>query len=90
MFDELVAALADGSLQPLPVQSFAAVAVADRHALMAQARHIGKIVLLPDAIAAAPAAGQRRRELPDHRRTRRARARHCPLAGRRVARGISC
>ena len=47
MFDELLAALGDGSLQPLPVQTFALsqAPAAMRH--MALARHTGKIVLLP-------------------------------------------
>ena len=55
MFDELVAALADGSLKSLPVQSLPLSQSQAAMRVMAQARHIGKIVLLPDAIAGAGA-----------------------------------
>jgi NADPH:quinone reductase-like Zn-dependent oxidoreductase len=45
MLDEILAGLADGSLEPLPVTSFALGDAPDAFRHMAQARHIGKIVL---------------------------------------------
>lgn len=50
MVDDVLAGLADGSLQPLPVTVFDMGSAADAMRHMAQARHIGKIVLRwPDA-----------------------------------------
>ena len=52
---ELVAAVGRGELEPLPVQTFALADVAAAFRYMAQARHIGKIVLVdPAAEAEAP------------------------------------
>ena len=45
MLDEILAAIADGSLRPLPVTVFPLDDVRDAMRYMAQARHIGKIVL---------------------------------------------
>ncbi len=45
MFDEVLAALADESLRLLPVKVFALDAVGEAMRYMAQARHIGKIVV---------------------------------------------
>src|SRR6202012_2270579 len=42
---EIVGAFADGSLRPLPVETFELDAVADAMRHMAQAKHVGKIVL---------------------------------------------
>jgi acyl transferase domain-containing protein/NAD(P)-dependent dehydrogenase (short-subunit alcohol dehydrogenase family)/acyl carrier protein len=56
MFDELLAALEDGSLRPLPVKTFAIDDARDAFRFMAQARHVGKIVLrLPESGGAAQA-----------------------------------
>jgi NADPH:quinone reductase-like Zn-dependent oxidoreductase/acyl carrier protein len=57
MLDELCGALADGSLRPLPVTTYPLSQLQDAFRLMAQARHIGKIVLVPPAAAAAGSAG---------------------------------
>ena len=52
MIDDLLAGLADGSLSPLPVTVFDMTSATDAMRHMAQARHIGKIVLRwPDAEA---------------------------------------
>jgi len=48
LLDELLAALADGSLRPLPVQTFAFGAATEAFRWMAQARHVGKLVLQAD------------------------------------------
>lgn len=53
LFDELLAALADGSLQPLPVKVFPSSSVSDAMRYMAHARHVGKIVLRPPAAGSA-------------------------------------
>ena len=45
MLDEILAALADGSLRPLPVTVFPLDGVRDAMRFMAQARHVGKIVV---------------------------------------------
>ncbi len=45
LLGELLAAVADGSLPPLPVRSFPGDRVADAFRFMAQARHVGKIVI---------------------------------------------
>jgi hypothetical protein len=45
---QLVAAVAAGELAPLPVQSFALTDAPAAFRFMAQARHIGKVVLIPD------------------------------------------
>ena len=51
LLDQLVAALADGSLQPLPVKVFDLREAREAFRYMAQARHIGKVVLRPGATA---------------------------------------
>ncbi|MBK8323389.1 MAG: SDR family NAD(P)-dependent oxidoreductase [Betaproteobacteria bacterium] len=53
MLDEILAAFADGSLHPLPVTTFPMDDVRDALRFMAQARHIGKIVVLPKAAGVA-------------------------------------
>jgi hypothetical protein len=53
---ELIAAVAAGELAPLPVQCFALSAAAAAFRFMAQAHHIGKVVLIPDAVRTAPPA----------------------------------
>jgi acyl transferase domain-containing protein/NADPH:quinone reductase-like Zn-dependent oxidoreductase/acyl carrier protein len=45
MLDELIGALRDGTLRPLPVRTFSFAAARDAFRHMAQARHVGKIVL---------------------------------------------
>lgn len=45
MLEELLAAFADGSLRPLPVRVFALDEIREAMRYMAQARHIGKVVL---------------------------------------------
>lgn len=51
---QILSGIADGSLEPLPVKSFAIEAAADAYRFMAQARHIGKLALtLPDSAARA-------------------------------------
>ena len=45
MYELILAALADGSLRPLPVTVFPLARVADALRYMAQARHIGKVVV---------------------------------------------
>jgi NADPH:quinone reductase-like Zn-dependent oxidoreductase/acyl carrier protein len=45
MFADLLAGLSDGTLRPLPVKVFAFANVIDGFRFMAQARHIGKIVV---------------------------------------------
>ena len=61
MFDDLLAALEDGSLRPLPITTFALDEAQDAFRFMAQARHVGKIVLrqplTPEAGAAMASAG---------------------------------
>ena len=47
MFAELLAGFADGSLRPLPVTNFALDDAREALRFMAQARHVGKIVLTP-------------------------------------------
>jgi acyl transferase domain-containing protein/NADPH:quinone reductase-like Zn-dependent oxidoreductase len=54
MYESILAALADGSLRPLPVTSFPLARVADALRYMAQARHIGKVVVEVAADAAPP------------------------------------
>jgi acyl transferase domain-containing protein/threonine dehydrogenase-like Zn-dependent dehydrogenase len=53
LFVELLAALADGSLKPLPVKVFPFTSVSDAMRFMAQARHVGKIVLRPSVTGSA-------------------------------------
>ncbi|HLV33458.1 MAG TPA: type I polyketide synthase [Spirillospora sp.] len=48
MFQEIVRGLEDGSLQPLPLKVFSLQEATDAFRYMAQARHIGKIVLSQD------------------------------------------
>ena len=61
MFDDLLAALEDGSLRALPITTFALDEAQDAFRFMAQARHVGKIVLrrpsTPEAGAALVSAG---------------------------------
>jgi acyl transferase domain-containing protein/NADPH:quinone reductase-like Zn-dependent oxidoreductase/acyl carrier protein len=45
MLDEILAAFAEGSLRPLPVTLFPLDKIDDAMRLMAQARHVGKIIL---------------------------------------------
>jgi NADPH:quinone reductase-like Zn-dependent oxidoreductase len=45
MYEAILAALADGSLRPLPVTVFPLARVADALRYMAQAQHIGKVVV---------------------------------------------
>ena len=45
MYESILAALADGSLRPLPVTVFPLARAADALRYMAQARHIGKVVV---------------------------------------------
>jgi len=45
MFDDLLGALADGSLTPLPVAVYALENAPEAFRFMAQARHVGKLVL---------------------------------------------
>ena len=45
MLDEILTALAEGSLRPLPVTVFPLDGVSDAMRFMAQARHVGKIVV---------------------------------------------
>ena len=52
---ELVAAFAAGELKPLPYRVFALEDAADAFRFMAQAKHIGKVVLVPAPIADAAA-----------------------------------
>ena len=49
MFDRLVAEIADGALRPPPISTFAFHDAASAFRYMAQARHIGKIVLVHDS-----------------------------------------
>jgi acyl transferase domain-containing protein/NADPH:quinone reductase-like Zn-dependent oxidoreductase/NADP-dependent 3-hydroxy acid dehydrogenase YdfG len=54
MFKELLAAFAKGELRPLPVTTFSNERIVDAFRFMAQAKHVGKIVVLkPAPIAAA-------------------------------------
>jgi NAD(P)-dependent dehydrogenase (short-subunit alcohol dehydrogenase family)/acyl carrier protein len=50
LMDEIGAMIAEGSLAPLPYQSFAAGEVVDAFRLMQQSGHIGKIVIEPPAL----------------------------------------
>jgi NAD(P)-dependent dehydrogenase (short-subunit alcohol dehydrogenase family) len=52
MLRELVAALANGELQPLPVKVFPLEQASEAFRFMAQARHVGKIVLRPQTAGA--------------------------------------
>ncbi|MBI5785595.1 MAG: SDR family NAD(P)-dependent oxidoreductase [Rhodocyclales bacterium] len=52
MFDDLLGALADGSLRALPVKVFSLDEAQDAFRYMAQARHVGKIVLRMPAAGA--------------------------------------
>ncbi|OLP20418.1 hypothetical protein BST81_00790 [Leptolyngbya sp. 'hensonii'] len=49
LFIEVMAGFEGGSLQPLPLQLFPLNQVVDAFRYMAQAKHIGKIVVLPEA-----------------------------------------
>lgn len=55
LMDELMAAFSGGALQPLPVKLFPIERVRDAMRYMAQARHMGKIVLTTQAGRANPA-----------------------------------
>ncbi|MEO8152058.1 MAG: SDR family NAD(P)-dependent oxidoreductase [Rhizobacter sp.] len=56
MFDDILAALADGSLRPLPVKVYALQEAREAFRFMAQARHVGKIVLRSSAAISANAS----------------------------------
>jgi acyl transferase domain-containing protein/acyl carrier protein/predicted O-methyltransferase YrrM len=56
MLREIAAAIAAGGLQPLPRHDFALASVVDAFRFMAQARHIGKIVVAHPGAAARSAA----------------------------------
>ncbi|MCB8984311.1 MAG: type I polyketide synthase [Ardenticatenaceae bacterium] len=58
ILQDVVAGLEDGSLQPLPRQQFSLAQVHDAFRFMAQARHIGKIVVTQAAETAPPVAAQ--------------------------------
>ena len=60
MLDAILAALKDGSLSPLPVTVYGLRQAQDAFRYMAQARHVGKIVLRPEGAGQARAG---RREL---------------------------
>jgi acyl transferase domain-containing protein len=49
VFREAMQALADGSVPPLPITRFSRAEVADAFRFMAQAKHIGKIVVTQDS-----------------------------------------
>jgi acyl transferase domain-containing protein len=54
ILNEIVGAFADGSLRPLPVETFELEEVGDAMRHMAQAKHVGKIVLRVSANVEAP------------------------------------
>ena len=54
MMRDLVAAFEAGALKPLPYRAFALADAADAFRFMAQAKHIGKVVLLPPATDGTP------------------------------------
>ncbi|MGE0158272.1 MAG: SDR family NAD(P)-dependent oxidoreductase [Gemmatimonadales bacterium] len=55
IYEFLLAALADGSCSPLPVTVFGRAEISDAFRFMAQARHIGKIVIsMPNAVDESP------------------------------------
>ncbi len=54
MLVNIVAGIEDGSLQPLPKQVFSISDVIDAFRYMAQAKHIGKIVVTQDPLSFAP------------------------------------
>jgi acyl transferase domain-containing protein len=54
ILDEVLAAIAEKSLAPLPATTFPLAAAAEAMRFMAQARHIGKIVLANTSAAPAP------------------------------------
>lgn len=60
MLTEILAALADGSLPPLPTRAYPLARASDAFRFMAQARHIGKLVLVvseaPAPLLVSPAA----------------------------------
>jgi acyl transferase domain-containing protein len=56
MLQTLVDDMAHGALTPLPLRTFAAAAAAAAFRHMAQARHIGKVVVAPPAPSRAPLA----------------------------------
>ncbi len=49
MLDDVAAGLADGTLHPLPVRAFDFARAPDAFRWMAQARHVGKLVLAAPA-----------------------------------------
>ncbi len=51
-YGELLAALADGGLKPLPVREYPLRAAPEAMRFMAQAKHVGKLVLRADAASA--------------------------------------
>ena len=84
---ELVAAVDAGELDPLPSRRFALADAAAAFRYMAQARHIGKVVLVDPTADAEAGAGRRRLvradgDLPRHRRPGRPRPARGRVAGR--------
>ena len=79
MLDELCAALAAGELRPLPVATFPLAQVSEAFRFMAQARHVGKLVLRAARCRGRALPG--RRHLLGHRWPGRAGARDGALAG---------
>ena len=51
LFQAVVAELSAGRISPLPVRAFPLYHASDAFRFMAQARHIGKIVLMPESVA---------------------------------------
>src|SRR5690606_28715633 len=51
MLESVLVAIAEGSLTPLPVRAYAFKDAANAFKYMAQARHIGKLVLSNDSMA---------------------------------------
>ena len=65
MFKDLLAAFAKGVLRPLPITAFSTERVVDAFRFMAQAKHIGKIVVtkaVPEAAVRTPPTNLRLRE----------------------------
>jgi acyl carrier protein len=58
ILQDVLSGIAEGALHPLPRQVFPLAQVQDAFRFMAQARHIGKIVVLPEAEAAPAIAAQ--------------------------------
>nr|AIE12089.1 putative cis-AT type polyketide synthase module A5A [uncultured bacterium] len=56
MLAELTALFESGALRPLPVRTFPLTQAEEAFRFMAQAKHVGKLVLLPPALSAKPAS----------------------------------